>query len=164
MSDETPDFLSILRVLTDQQVDYIVVGALSAVLQGAPIMTFDLDLVHERSQSNIRRLQRALDKLDAKFRGHHERDLRPEPSHLRSEGHQLLVTRYGPLDLLGTIERGLGYGELVDETIQLDVDDFSVPVLRLEKYVELKRDSTRDKDRARLAILRQTLEEDDDSD
>jgi hypothetical protein len=43
------DFLAILRSLAQHEVEFIVVGGISAVLQGAPIATFDLDVVHSRS-------------------------------------------------------------------------------------------------------------------
>ncbi len=36
MGASTPDFLEILRVLVEEEVEFIVVGALSAVFQGAP--------------------------------------------------------------------------------------------------------------------------------
>ena len=46
MTKPVPNFLEILRVLSHYQVDFIVVGGVCAVLQGAPITTFDLDMVH----------------------------------------------------------------------------------------------------------------------
>jgi len=41
-----PDFFAILEALAAHKVDFIVVGGVAAVLQGAPIATFDLDVVH----------------------------------------------------------------------------------------------------------------------
>ena len=35
MPDPTPDFLTILQVLTDHEVDFIVVGGVCAVLHGS---------------------------------------------------------------------------------------------------------------------------------
>jgi len=64
-----------LRVLTWHRVEFIVVGWVSAVLHGAPVTTFDLDVVHARSQP--------------------ARQLRPGESHLKGPGHQLLLTRFG---------------------------------------------------------------------
>ena len=55
-----PDFLAILQPLAKHQVDFIVVGEVGAVLQGAPISTFDLDVVHSRTSDNIDRLLVAL--------------------------------------------------------------------------------------------------------
>ena len=164
MTAATPDFVAILQVLNAQDVDFIVVGALSAVLQGAPIMTFDLDVVHDRRDDNIERLLAALKQLEAHYRGHPEKELSPNASHLQSPGHQLLTTKYGPLDLLGAIEDDLSYEDLSSDTVEIMVDDFSVRLLKLRRYVELKEASTREKDQARLPTLRQTLaERDEDS-
>jgi hypothetical protein len=46
------DFLALLRILVAHGVDFIIVGGVSAVLQGAPISTFDLDLVLSRAPDN----------------------------------------------------------------------------------------------------------------
>jgi len=43
-----------LRVLRGHQVDFIVVGGVAAVLQGAPVSTFDVDVVHSREEGNTR--------------------------------------------------------------------------------------------------------------
>ena len=66
----TADFLGILEVLADRDVDFIVVGALSAAIQGAPVTTFDLDIVHSRTPDNLDRLLSALESLNAYYRGH----------------------------------------------------------------------------------------------
>jgi len=50
------DFLDILRTLAAHQVEFIVLGGVGAVLQGAPISTFDLEIVHNRSAENVVRL------------------------------------------------------------------------------------------------------------
>lgn len=163
MTDETaPDFAAILRMLDDHDVEFIVVGALSAVLQGAPIMTLDVDVVHRRNEANVDRLLEALAELDARYRGHPNRALRPDASRLCSAGHQLLITKWGPLDVLGAIEEGLQYDDLTDDVVEIWIDDRRIDVLTLRRYVELKEGSSREKDRARLATLRRTLERGED--
>ena len=63
-----PDFLAILQTLTEHQVDSIVVGGIGAVLQGAPVSTFDLDVVHSRTTDNVDRLLATLKALNARYR------------------------------------------------------------------------------------------------
>lgn len=65
MSKPRSDFLAILKILAAHEVEFIVVGGVSAVLQGAPIATFGLDLVHSREPRNIARLIEALKELGA---------------------------------------------------------------------------------------------------
>jgi len=156
------DFLGILEVLADHNVDFIVVGALSAVIQGAPVTTFDLDIVHSRASDNLDRLLVALQSLNAYYRGHGERRLVPTISHLASEGHQLLNTEMGPLDVLGTIEGGLAFQDLLPFTKNLELDDRNYTVLKISKYLAFKEDSPLEKDRVRLPVLRACVAQNDD--
>ena len=154
------DFLEVLRILIAYKVDFIVVGGVSAVLQGAPITTFDLDLVHSREPENVERLLRSLDSLEAIYRAQPDRRIKPNAAHLSSPGHQLLLTQFGPLDLLGMIGAGRGYEDLLAQTVEMKVDDeLRIRVLDLKTLIEIKEEIAGEKDAAVLPILRQTLNE-----
>ena len=154
------DFLEILRTLNEHAVKFIVVGGVGAVLQGAPISTFDLDIVHCRAVDNVQRLLSALETLDAHYRMQRDRKLRPDASHLSSAGHQLLITRSGPLDLLGVIGHSHAYEDLVQHSHTMEAaPDCPIQVLTLEKLIEVKSETAGEKDLATLPILRRTLEE-----
>ena len=86
--------------------EFIIVGGVAALLQGAPINTIDLDIVYARSPANVDRALAALEELGAVYRDDGRR-LSPTRSHLESPGHKLLETRHGPLDLLGTVAPSL---------------------------------------------------------
>jgi len=160
MNGETPDFLKILSTLLKDHVDFIVVGGVCAVLHGAPVSTFDLDLVHARDPENIRRLLIALDRLQARYRSAGGRDLHPTAAHLQSAGHQLLMTSAGPLDLSGEIGAGWGFNELLAQTESCPLaPGITVRLLSLEMLIQTKVEADREKDRAVLAILRGTLAE-----
>jgi hypothetical protein len=49
------DFLSVLQALCEGGVEFIVVGGIAAVLNGAPISTFDLDIFPARHDTERRR-------------------------------------------------------------------------------------------------------------
>jgi len=152
--------IATLRALYDGGIDFILVGGLAAVLNGAPVDTFDTDVVHSRDVSNIERLLPVLESLDAVFRIQPERRLRPNASHLASAGHLNLITRYGPLDLLGTIGRNLGYEDLMAHSAEMDIGEkLRIRVLDLETIIGIKEDLGGEKDRAVLPVLRRTLEE-----
>jgi predicted nucleotidyltransferase len=154
------NFREILRVLAEKKVQFVVVGGVAAALQGAPIQTFDLDLVHSRKSANLTRLLSALESIDAHFREHHGRKIKPRLSHLDTSGHLLLATTGGPLDVLGTIGEELGYDELKTDSVLANIGHgYRVRVLKLAKYVELKEKLGREKDKAILPILRRMLEE-----
>jgi predicted nucleotidyltransferase len=159
VATESPDFVESLKTLVRHGVEFIIVGGVSAVLQGAPLTTFDLDLVHLRTPENLNLLQRALEDLDAYYRESAQRRLRPKPADLSSSGHHLLMTRAGPLDLLGTIGADRDYQDLLDYTHELEVEGLRLRVLNLETLIEVKEQAGFEKDRAVLPILRSTLEE-----
>jgi predicted nucleotidyltransferase len=158
MSDS--DFLAALRALREGGVKFAVVGGLAAVLNGAPVNTFDLDIVPALDEENLVRLLRVLDSIDAVYRIQPVRRLRPTASHLRSPGHHNLITSCGPLDVLGTVGRGLTYEDLLPHTIEMETGGgVRVAVLNLETIVALKEELASDKDLAVLPVLRRTLEE-----
>jgi predicted nucleotidyltransferase len=157
--NQLPDFLEILKVLTKHKVDFIVVGGVCAVLHGAPVTTFDLDLVHSRSSQNLASLMSALNELDAYYRGQGDQRLKPKRLHLSSPGHQLLMTKAGPLDLLGNIGVGHSYKDLLGHTVELEAGGLHLRILNLEKLIEIKKETITDKDKAMLPILQHTLEE-----
>lgn len=154
------NFLTALRALHEGGVKFVIVGGLAAVLNGAPVDTFDLDIVPARDEANVARLLRVLDALDAIYRMQPERRLRPDASHLSSPGHHNLITNCGPLDVLGTIGGGLGYEDLLPHTVEMETGGgVRVRVLNLATIVALKEELAGEKDLAVLPILRRTLEQ-----
>jgi predicted nucleotidyltransferase len=149
----------LLRLLARHDVEHIVVGGVAAVLQGAPILTADLDVVHSRSQENVERILRALEEVHACYRTRTDRCFEPGRTELSGGGHQLLRTDLGDLDLLGTIGDGLGYEELLERTTVMTVAGQPVRVLDLAAIVQFKELLRREKDQAVLPILRRTLAE-----
>ncbi len=147
-----------LTVLLRHGVEFIVVGGTAAAINGAPVVTQDLDVVHRRQDDNIARLCRALRDLQATYR-HDARGLTPQPSHLRSRGHQLLATRVGPLDVLGAIDNDDGYEELLHCSKVIGLAPGNVRVLTLERLIEGKRRVGRPKDLAMLDVLLAVLDE-----
>jgi predicted nucleotidyltransferase len=154
------NLLATLRRLDEGKVEFIVVGGVAAVLNGAPIQTFDVDLVYSREAGNIDRILAVLASLDAVFRIQPERRLRPTKSHLAAGGHLNLMTRFGPLDLLGTIGQNAGFVELLGQSDEMDVGQgIRIMVLNLETIISTKEHVASEKDLAVLPILRRTLNE-----
>jgi predicted nucleotidyltransferase len=151
---------AILRAMAEAGIEFIVVGGVAAVLNGAPLNTFDLDIVHARNAANVAKLLPLLDSLDAIFRFQPERRIEPTAEYLSGPGHLNLITRCGSLDLLGTIGRGLIYEDLLPRSADIEIaPGIRVRVLDLETLIALKEELGGEKDRAALPILRATLAE-----
>jgi hypothetical protein len=150
-------FLGLLRALLRHGVDFFVVGGVAAQLEGAPILTFDLDVLYDKSPENLARLLAALRELKARYRDPAGRHIEPDAEKLATLRLHLLLTELGPLDVLGSIGNGLTYQDLVGRTIPYQLGESQVRVLELAAVIETKEQANRDKDRATLPVLRQTL-------
>lgn len=152
-------FGDLLRSLVEGDVDFMVVGGVAAVLEGAPISTFDLDIVYSLDEENLIRLVRVLQDVEAIYVDPAGRSIAPDVDRLRGGGHHLLRTRLGRLDVLGSVGARQGFDDLLPECLTRCIHGMDIRVLKLEAVISSKEIAGRSKDRAILALLRQTLEE-----
>jgi len=158
MKSPSLDYFQILRILNDHGVAFILVGRVCGVLHGAPVTTYDLDIVRLNDADNAVRIMGALEELDA-FSRLHQKRVRPDKSHLTTPGHLLLQTRFGHLDLLGEIGAGHDFEALLRHTVMVSIRGISFRMLDLETLIRTKEETGRVKDRVTLPILRATLAE-----
>ncbi|MBM4373022.1 MAG: hypothetical protein FJ098_15315 [Deltaproteobacteria bacterium] len=152
------DVVGLLVALADAKVEFIVVGGVAAVAQGVPLSTFDLDIVHHRTPGNIERLRAFFDVVSARARHRPEgQRILPGADALAGPGHQLLLTDRGPLDVLGAIEDGADYVSLLPDSVEHVVRGRGIRFVGLSRLAELKRGSTRAKDKLALLLIEETL-------
>jgi predicted nucleotidyltransferase len=154
---QSPDFEKLLAALSEHDVRFIVVGGVAAVLQGAPLATFDLDIVHQRTPHNVEALLLALADLEAQYRSHPRIEFTAET--LMGPGHQLTLTEHGPLDILGAIGDDESYDDLLSHSEVFEIGEMSIRVLDLDGLIEQKTKTGREKDKAALPILQRALRE-----
>ncbi len=153
----SPDLGAILEGLIEAGIEFILVGGLAAVVQGAPVTTMDVDIVHKQSSENIAKLLAFLKSIDAFHRRLDDKVIGPVERDISGTGRVLFTTRLGPLDVLAVIEEGEAYEDLLERTVEIEFRGHTVRVLDLKTLVELKRASTDPRDRQRLSVLEETL-------
>lgn len=153
-----PKFLELLRLLARQEVDFIVVGGVAAILEGVPITTLDLDILYDRDAENLERLLTVLQTVQARYRDPAGRDIEPTVERLATLRQSLLRTDLGPLDVLSEIGAQATYQDLLPSTRVREVAELRIRVLELAQVIESKEQAGRDKDLAMLPVLRRTLE------
>jgi hypothetical protein len=134
----TPSFREILEVLNQHEVEYIVVGGVAAVIHGAPITTFDLDVLVRVEADNAERLLDALTNLETRYR-EHQTSLKPTRQDILAGGHMLLMTRAGPLDVLGFIGDGQRFEDLVSASSEIGMTVGRLRVLDLAELIRQKK-------------------------
>lgn len=154
------DFNALIRLLTESQVEFIVVGGAAATAHGSARLTLDLDVVYRRTSENISRLVSSLKPLQPYLRG--------APPGLPFDWSQAtirkglnftLITSLGALDLLGEITGGGNYEDLLSEAISLQVAGVKCLCLGLDRLIEVKRAAGRPKDFEAIAELEVIQEE-----
>ena len=155
--DDSADLSTLLERLLAANVEFVLVGGLAAVVQGAPITTLDVDIVHARTEENVDRLLAFLASVGARYRNRPGPPLPPSRNALLGPGHSLFMTDLGPLDALGAIEGGADFEQLVPLSLSIKVTGRSLRVLSLETIVGFKRASADPKDKLRLPVLEAVL-------
>ena len=154
------DLESLLRLLTESQVEFILVGGAAAAAHGSSRLTEDLDVVYRRAPENIVRLVSCLSP--------HHPYLRDAPANLpfRFDAETVqrglnftLTTDLGALDLFGEIAGGGSYEDLLPHTISLTVFGTTCRCLGLKRLIEVKRAAGRRRDLEAVAELEALLEQ-----
>ena len=151
------DLSAIIEGLIKADVKFILVGGLAAVIQGAPVTTMDVDIVHCRSPENISKLFAFLKSIDATYRRPDNKIIAPKEEDFSGMGHALFSTRIGPLDVLAFIEERKTYEDLLKYTIEIEFRGHTIQVLDIKMLIELKRKSKDPRDKQRLPVLEETL-------
>jgi hypothetical protein len=136
--------LRILSALVEARVEFMIVGLSAAALQGAPVVTDDVDLWFKNL--GVPGMVRAIRAAGATYVPLF--DLNPP---------MLVGDHAQPFDLVINMS-GLGeYDDEIENTVEIKLADVSVRVLSLERIIASKAAANRPKDRLVIPVLRNTL-------
>ncbi|CAN5490428.1 hypothetical protein BH09GEM1_BH09GEM1_11000 [soil metagenome] len=156
------DFPSLLTILTEGGVEFIVIGGFAATAHGSAHVTVDLDVVYNRTPQNMRRLADALAPLTPYLRGAPlGLPFRFDVPTIRAGLNFTLATAAGDLDLLGEAVGGGTYDVLLSRSDVREVFGVECRFVNLEALIHLKRAAGRPKDLERIAELEALQEERD---
>jgi hypothetical protein len=149
-----------LAALEKHGVELVVIGAFSAVAQGYPLPTEDLDITPSRGRPNLERLAAALIEMQAELRlpGERTHPFPIDADYLGSADSWTLTTTAGPLDILFAPTGTNGYDDLRRDAVQATLRGTPVLLASLRDIIRMKEASRRPKDEAQLPALRRTLE------
>lgn len=151
-----------VRALVDADVEFVLIGGWSAIVNGSRFMTDDLDICYSRKPENLRRLARALAPYHPRLRGLAEGlpfiwDIWDEAT-LRNGTVFALVTDLADIDLLGEVS-GLGsFEEVKSGAYVAEAFGRKIWTLDLKSLIKAKRAAGRNKDLTVLPELESFLE------
>lgn len=145
---------ALLGHLLDGGVDFVVIGGVAVIMQGAARFTKDLDICYSTETENLDRLGRVLVSLKATLRGVEE-DVPFIPDG-RTLGHTQILTLHTPegsLDLLGRPDGSPAFKSLKARADRMRLNGLDVPVASVTDLMRMKRASGRPQDLADLESL-----------
>jgi hypothetical protein len=149
MSPDEAFLETLLAALEQVGLEALIVGSTAAVLQGAPVMTQDVDLL-VRDTPLVRQ---KLEKLGAALRAARPVAVSEVSTALTILGAEL------PVDILfEALPGGLSFASLKSRAVQVQVGSRTAVAVALADVIKSKEASGRPKDLAQLPILRHTLD------
>jgi len=152
----------LFTTLARHQVQFVLIGALAARLQGFPRFTRDADITPSREASNLQRLAAALRELDARI----YTEQIPEglvfdcsPQMLVRADIWNLVTKAGRLDIAFKPSGTEGYEDLARNAVHFTIYGDELLAARLEDIVRSKEAAGRWQDRQDVEIIREMLKQ-----
>ena len=133
---------------------FILVGGVAATIHGSARLTLDLDIVYRRSSENMKRLIQSLKPYDPYLRGApHGLPFQWDVETLQRGLNFTLITKLGPVDLLGEITGGGTYEQLLASTVTVTAFGVNCRCITLDRLIEVKRAAGRTKDFEAIAEL-----------
>ena len=148
------DARRILKILTESDVHFILIGGQAATAQGSTTVTYDIDIVYSRERQNLKRLADVLRGLGATLRGADPGlPFRLDAETLERGLNFTFATRLGSLDCLGEASGDFTYERLAANADRYEIAGVTVAVASLDDLIRMKRAAGRIKDRIEVENL-----------
>lgn len=154
-----------LKSLTENKVEFVIVGGIAITAYGSAYITKYLDFCYLRTTENLKRIVNALAPFNPRLRGFpKELPFIWDERTLLNGTNFTLETEIGDIDLLGEVAGVGDYQAVESESLEMEICDVFVKVISLDDLIKAKRAAGRTKDLLvlpELEALREILSEEE---
>ena len=141
----------VARLLARHRLDVVLIGNAAAAIHGSPVTTMELDFMFRKTPTNLTKLKRLADDLDA---------IVLRPFYPASQLYRVVRARDGlQLDFMAKIDGIRSFESLRGASFAVQFGDHAIRVAALRHIIRSKERAGREQDLAVLPILRRTLDE-----
>jgi hypothetical protein len=145
---------AVLKLLTDGQVEFVIIGGLALRTHGSAHVTEDLDVCYRRSPENCARIASAMAAIHPYLRGAPlGLPFRFDAATIQAGSNFTLTTDWGPVDFLGEVSGVGNFDQVLAQSVPRDLFDMSVHVLSIEGLIAAKKAANRSKDQGHVLEL-----------
>ncbi len=140
------DYKDMLRILSDQKVKFLLVGAYALAVHGFPPATMDIDIWVKPDPENARAVLKALRKFGAPLGDLTKNDLQKEGT--------IFQIGVAPrrIDII-TAADGLAFNDAFERSLQVPIEGIQIHVPSMDDLIKNKRSTGRTKDLADAETL-----------
>jgi hypothetical protein len=148
------DFYSLLKKLSQSQVDFVLIGGFASVTHGCTEITEDIDICCDFNPANLLKLQKAL----ADLHPVHRMTPNKIPLELTEESCKDLKNLYldtdlGQLDCVSFVQGVGGFEEVKSRSESVSTEDTSYLVLSIDALIRSKKSMGRPRDKEAVIQL-----------
>lgn len=159
------DYLGIFSELNKRKISYVVVGGIAVNLYGVPRMTYDVDLLVDLRDKNLRKFLKLAEKWGFKPRipvGIMELAEKEKREDWIKNRHMKAFCLINPNWAVSEIDIIVGspvdYVKAAKKVRRFRLKDISIPVIAVEDLIKMKKNTGRKQDEADVRYLRGVLE------
>jgi hypothetical protein len=149
------DFFALLKRLSQNGVDYVIIGGFACIAHGCTYVTQDIDICLDFNADNLLRLQKALADLHPVHRmTPNKLKLELTKENCKQYKNLYLDTDIGQLDCVSFVEGAGNFQQVKKKSILIEVKKLRIQVLNLDALIESKKTMNRQKDRQVILQLK----------
>lgn len=160
------DYLGIFREFNEKKIGYLVVGGTAVNLHGIPRMTYDIDLILDMDNENIRKFLEIVKgwgfypKVPVDIMDFAERKKREEwIKNKNMKAFNLTNPEWAISEIDIIIDSPVDYQEALNRAKYITIEKVNVPVIGMSDLIKMKKDTGRLQDKADIENLKRILKE-----
>jgi predicted nucleotidyltransferase len=141
-------FFTLLKLLADNGVEFVIIGGFAGVVHGCTYVTQDVDICCDFSVPNLLKISKSLKRVHPVHRMTPNRlKLELNQSNASQFRNLYLDTDIGQLDCLSFVQGVGDYHKVKERSLLIEVEGVKMRVLNIEALIESKKAMNRPKDR-----------------
>jgi predicted nucleotidyltransferase len=152
--DSIFQFRRILKLLTEAEIRFVLIGGVAMALHGADLVTRDLDITFAIDSDNLEKLSAWINQFHPRPFGFTAADRFEVTSGLIERAKFLILkTDLGPIDLLKSPSGIDSFEGVISRAASMSIDGFIVLVASIDDLIAMKKAANRPKDQLHLMEL-----------
>jgi hypothetical protein len=160
------DYIRIFKILNERGIKYIVVGGIAVNLYGIPRMTYDIDLLLDLGDRNLKKFLRLLmewgfkPKVSVNIMDFAKKEKREDwIKNKNMKAFNLVNPKWAMSEIDVVISTPVDYKKASENVNYINLQEISIPTISIDDLIRMKQKTGRQQDKADIRYLRRLKNE-----